>query len=394
MAKVESVPLSEVAEINPSVSDKVLEDPGLRVSFVPMSAVSETTASVISPEERVAGDCRKSFTPFARGDVLVAKITPCFENGKIVLADIPHPFGFGSTEFHVVRARPAKLDPRFLLHALRQPVFRLKGERRMTGSAGQRRVPENFLSTFAIPLPPLDEQRRIAAILDKADALRAKRRAALKKLDELTQSIFLDMFGDPATNPKGWPWHRLGDVSDFFAGSTLPEGEAFTGQLDGYFLLKVSDMNLPGNDVYLKTCQQWSEVPGAASCTCPENSVVIPKRGGAIGTNKKRITTRPSVLDPNLMAIAPRPGQTELQFLYAWLLHLDLASITSGSSVPQLNKRDLDPLSIAVPPFDLQQEFARRVGEVQKVVDSQQAAESHLEHLFSALQHRAFRGEL
>ena len=86
----------------------------------------------------------------------------------------------------------------------------------MTGSAGQRRVPENFLAGLSVPLPPLPEQRRIAEILDKADALRAKRRAALSQLDTLTQSIFLDMFGDPATNPKGWPMRTLDELGAEF----------------------------------------------------------------------------------------------------------------------------------------------------------------------------------
>jgi type I restriction enzyme S subunit len=75
----------------------------------------------------------------------------------------------------------------------------------MTGSAGQRRVPANFLSTFDIPLPPLLLQRRIAEVLDKAEALRAKRRAALAQLDSLTQSLFLDLFGEPVANRKCWP---------------------------------------------------------------------------------------------------------------------------------------------------------------------------------------------
>ena len=140
------------------------------------------------------------------------KITPCFENGKIVIADIPHAFGFGSTEFHVVRPIPNKLDPRFLLHFLRMPDFRAQGERRMTGSAGQRRVPADFLSTFDIPLPPLPTQRRLAEVLDRAEALRAKRRAALAQLDSLTQSLFLDLFGDPATNPKGFPKKPLASL--------------------------------------------------------------------------------------------------------------------------------------------------------------------------------------
>jgi type I restriction enzyme, S subunit len=168
-----------------------------------MSAVSETAAAVASEEIRDAKECLRGFTPFQRGDVLVAKITPCFENGKIVIANIGRKFGFGSTEFHVVRPDARYLDVRYLLHCLRQPHVRLQGQRRMTGSAGQRRVPAHFLSTFEIPLCTLPEQQRIAGILDAADALRATRREALAQLDTLLQSTFLDMFGDPVTNPMG-----------------------------------------------------------------------------------------------------------------------------------------------------------------------------------------------
>ncbi len=296
---------------------------------------------------------------------------------------VDFPFCMGADGVKVLRPR-IEADAKYLYHYLRQL--------RLIEGGYDRHF--KYLKRSSIPLPPLAEQRRIAEILDKADALRAKRRAALAKLDTFTQSIFLDMFGDPATNPKGWPWYRLGDVTAFFAGSTLPAGEQFTGQRDGYFLLKVSDMNLPGNSNYFETCQLWSSMPGAASCTCPAGSVVIPKRGGAIGTNKKRITTRPSVLDPNLMAIVPRPGQVELQFLYGWLLRLDLAFIASGSSVPQLNKRDLDPLSIAVPPVDLQGQYAHRLEAVEGIAAVQRAAVANLDGLHGSLRHRAFRGEL
>src|SRR5207253_2758772 len=133
--------------------------------------------------------------------------------------------------------------------------------------------------------------------------------------------------------------------------------------------------------------------PGANAGTCPPGSVVIPKRGGAIGTNKKRLSTRSSILDPNLMAIWPRPNVLELSFLYQWFMQLDLSSITSGSSVPQLNKRDLAPLRISVPPIELQREFARRVQTVEKVKAAQRASLAELDALFATLQHRAFRGE-
>ena len=290
------------------------------------------------------------------------------------------------------------LVPRFDLVSPDFLFWWLKTQEKHIQSKGRgatfKEVSKKIVEDLQIPLPPLDEQKRIAEILDKADALRAKRRAALAQLDTLTQSIFLDMFGDPAANPKGWPYSRLGDVTDFYAGSTLPAGDAFDGQADGYFLLKVSDMNLAGNEVYLESCQQWSAEPGAASSTCPAASIVIPKRGGAIGTNKKRIAVRPSVLDPNLMAIWPRPDLIELSFLYSWLLRLDLASITSGSSVPQLNKRDLDPLSIPVPPLEAQCEFSHKFGAMEGVIMLHDRALSVCDTLFAALQHGAFQGEL
>jgi type I restriction enzyme, S subunit len=250
------------------------------------------------------------------------------------------------------------------------------------------------LGNLKFPLPTLPEQRRIAEVLDRAEALRAKRRATLAQLDTLTESIFFEMFGDPATNPKGWPVAKLVEVAEFFAGSTLPDGVGFTGQANGHFLLKVSDMNLPGNETYLQTCQEWSDRAGAKACTCPPGSVVIPKRGGAIGTNKKRLSIRSCVLDPNLMAIWPKPTNLELRFLFQWFLRLDLASITSGSSVPQLNKRDLAPLVIPVPPLPSQQDFTKRVAAVERLKATYRASLTELDALFASFQHRAFRGEL
>ncbi|MGH8017786.1 MAG: restriction endonuclease subunit S, partial [Opitutaceae bacterium] len=202
-------------------------DPMLDVSFVPMACVSESTASVLKSELRTAGKCRKGYTAFQRNDILVAKITPCFENGKIAIADIPCEFGFGSTEFHVVRPIPERLDARFLLHFLRAPRVRVQGERRMTGSAGQRRVPADFLSTFDIPLPPLPSQRRIAEVLDRAEALRAKRRAALAQLDSLTQSLFLDLFGDPRKKAK-YPQRVLAECAEVVSG--IAKGRRLDGK--------------------------------------------------------------------------------------------------------------------------------------------------------------------
>lgn len=199
------------------------------------------------------------------------------------------------------------------------------------------------------------------------------------------------MFGDPRKSESNT---LLGDVAEFYAGGTLPDGEAFAGQAGGYQLLKVSDLNLSGNETFLKNSVLWSAKGGARAATCPTGSVVIPKRGGAIGTNKKRLTVRSAVLDPNLMGIAPIDEFLTSDFLFGWFQFLDLASIQSGSSVPQLNKRDLAPLAIDLPDLAEQREFGRRVVSIRSLATNVTSGLDTCEALFASIQSRAFRGEL
>ena len=153
--------LQEVATNNPPYNPRNNSGSTGKVSFVPMSSVSEITGTVVAEEERDTTDILKGYTPFQQGDILLAKITPCFENGKIALATIKNQFGYGSTEFYVIRPSE-NLDTHYAFHFLRRPMVRIEGERRMTGSAGQRRVPRHFIETLTFPLPPISEQKRFA----------------------------------------------------------------------------------------------------------------------------------------------------------------------------------------------------------------------------------------
>jgi type I restriction enzyme S subunit len=245
-----------------------------------------------------------------------------------------------------------------------------------------------------MPLPPMEEQRRIAAVLDQADELRAKRQAFLALLDSLNESIFLDMFGDPFCGDRAFSVRALGEVADLYAGGTLPSGEPWSEQDGGYMLAKVSDLNLSGNEKWIERTNLWSATPGPRSATCPAKAILIPKRGGAIGTNKKRLTTRSTILDPNLMAISARRDLVEPLWLYQWFQMFDLLSIVSGSSVPQLNKQDLAPLELAVPTLDMQQAYVERSQGIVDVGTSASRSRTQLETLFSSLQQRAFARQL
>jgi type I restriction enzyme S subunit len=285
------------------------------------------------------------------------------------------------------RLDECRANLRFITRALESADFSSV----ITGVA-QPQITRESLSRLQIPLPPLAEQKRIAAILDAADALRAKRRESLAQLDTLLQSTFLDMFGDPVINPMGWEVVQLGDVANFHAGSTLPDGEEFTGQLGGFLYLKVGDLNHPDNMTAIVRANLWA-ASRAKGIMAPADSILIPKRGGAIGTNKKRLLTRQAVLDPNLMAISAGDGMSH-QYILRWFHTFDLMSIASGSSVPQLNKKDLAPLRIPRPPFGIQLRFATIVESVEQQKARLREHLAELDTLFASLQQRAFNGDL
>lgn len=217
--------LGDICEINPRLPrDHGLEDDS-EVSFVPMAAVSEVSGTIESATLRRYAEVKKGYTSFSDGDVLFAKITPCMENGKAALATgLAGGRGFGSTEFHVLRSRGSVL-PEWIYYFVRRETFRREAKRNFTGTAGQQRVPTSFLEEALIPVPPLEEQRRIVDLLARAEGIVRLRREAQQKAAELIPAIFIDMFGDPATNPNGWPVLSMGElVGEFRYGTSQKSG--------------------------------------------------------------------------------------------------------------------------------------------------------------------------
>ena len=163
--------LKHVAVFNPSRSESTafrLSDAS--VSFLPMECIM-TDGTLQSVENRKASEVWEGYTYFRRNDVVMAKITPCFENGKGGLLDtLPTEIGFGTTEFIVLRAAERRIRPAFLAKLLSLRTFRVLGADAMTGAAGQQRVPLGFVKNFRIALPSLDEQDRILSTLQTATA--------------------------------------------------------------------------------------------------------------------------------------------------------------------------------------------------------------------------------
>ena len=211
--------IKRVADLNPSKAEAYAYlSTDTPVTFLPMERVG-AEGQVDVREKMATSRVWNGFTYFRRNDVIVAKITPCFENGKGALLDsLPTEIGFGSTEFHVLRAK-LPVNPQFLFRLTTETTFRQNGTEAMTGAAGQKRVPAGFVANYKVPLPPLAEQRAIAAFLDretgKIDAFISKKERLIQLLQEkrtalISRAVTKGLDANAPIKESGVEW--LGEI--------------------------------------------------------------------------------------------------------------------------------------------------------------------------------------
>ena len=244
-----------------------------------------------------------------------------------------------------------------------------------------------MLKNFPIRIPRVEEQEYIVQVLDKAKNIINLRRNELQKLDDLIKARFVELFGDQTTNPYGWQKASIGACCTLKSGTSLPADKENEGGAIPY--VKVSDMNYPGNEQYITTSSRFVSEQTAGTGVFPVGTVVFPKRGGAIGTNKKRLTRIPICADLNVMGVTAGIRLTP-QYLMAYFSNIDLGTLNNGSSVPQINNKDIAPLLICLPPMVLQQQFAEFVTQVDKSKATVQKALDETQLLFDSLMQQYF----
>jgi type I restriction enzyme S subunit len=255
----------------------------------------------------------------------------------------------------------------------------------LAAGANINNLRNEHLDEFRIPLPPLPEQRRIAEILDKADALRAKRRAALAQLDTLTQSIFLDMFGDPATNPKGWPRLPIRELGKVITGGTPPSAKE--GMFDGPIPF-VTPGDLESEGPIRRTVTE----AGAAESVIVRPGATLVCCIGTIG--KIGIAAIRSAFNQQINAVDWN-DKIDDNYGFATLRFFKPTIIAWGTSttLPILKKSAFERIEIPAPPIDLQGRFSQRLAAINKLASPSRASLALLDELFGALQVQAFRGE-
>ena len=245
-----------------------------------------------------------------------------------------------------------------------------------------------------IPLPPLDEQKRIAGILDAVDALRAKRREALAQLDTLLQSTFLDMFGDPVTNPMGWETYALGEVGEVITGNT-PSRKRPEYYGDDIEWIKSDNINDP-SFVLTEAVERLSVTGRAVARTIPRDSILVTCIAGSPSCiGNAAIADREVAFNQQINAFVPGE-RIALWFAFGvfWVGKRLVQSASTSSMKGMVSKSAFSAISIPIPPTSLQNRFATIAKSVEQQKASQRAHLAELDTLFASLQSRAFRGDL
>ena len=323
------------------------------------------------------------------GDVLISRIVPHIRRSWVVGPNRGRPI-IASGEWIVFRS--PRLHPAYLQHVLIGDPFHQQFMSTVAGVGGSlMRARPAQVAKIHVPLPPLPEQRRIAEMLDRAEALRAQRRAAIAQLDTLTQSIFLDMFGDPATNPKGWHSSALGNVAATTSGGT-PDRMVLEYFGGGIPWVKSGELHQRIVSATEETLTQRGLKESSAKLM-PPGTVLVAMYGATVGASA--ILGVEAATNQAICSILPTQ-----ELLADYLVHLlqrfapTLLAKRVGGAQPNLSQELIRQLVIPLPPYELQQGFVSRVREVDRVRASHSLSLASFDALFSSIQALAFSGEL
>lgn len=253
-------------------------------------------------------------------------------------------------------------------------------------------VTREFVEQIEIPLPPVPVQKKIAAILDKADAAREKRRQANQLTEQFLQSAFLEMFGDPVTNPKEWDLFKLRTLGTLGRGKSKHRPRNAAELLGGlYPLIQTGDV--ANSFGYVKEYKQtYSELGLKQSKLWPKGTLCI-----TIAANiaKTGILTFDACFPDSIVGFIPN-CRTNTEFIQQWFSFVQkhLEDTAPMSAQKNINLEILKNLKVTSPPFDLQKKFAALVGKVESLRARQRQSGQELETLFNSLMQRAFKGDL
>lgn len=388
---MKAVPVSEfAARVDYGVTASASKDPigpkMLRITDIRDAGVDWSTVPHCAGTTRGVQDRQLEV-----GDIVFARTGST--GNSLLIRDCPQGAVFASYLIRL-RVQPEVADAGYVSHFFRSPDYWRQIASASDGGV-QKGVNASKLKKLLVPLPPLGEQRRIAAALDAADALRAKRRQALLKLDDLAPAIFRDMFGD-RTKSRGWPnvpllsvCHGKGEY-----GANVP-AKAYGGGRPRY--LRITDIRDDGSLIEKAVAPGGSEHDWRSKYL--RTGDIVFARSGSVGKSfLVRDEHEPLVFAGYLIRFAPDQTKVLPEYIYryaqtqpfwAWV-----SSVATTVAQPNINARKYASLKLPLPPLDIQQDLVDLVGQVRRDRVMMESHATHLDDLFASLQQRAFRGEL
>lgn len=347
-------------------------------------------------------DIKSSKTVFKVGDILFGKLRPYLRKGAKADFD-----GISSTDILVFRAGEL-CDSDFLKYLVHSDEF-INHAKSTTSGVQHPRTSWPSLREFRLSLPPFPEQKKIAHILSTVQRAIEAQERIIQTTTELKKALMHKLFTEGLRNqrrkltetglvPNNWDSPTVESVCTIKASAmsykqledapSVPDGVRVIG-------IKVSDMNLPGNEIEFRSANLERQLPAeeALKRTVPANSIVFPKRGAAIATNKKRLTIGCAVLDPNLIAVIPTNGVNH-RYLFHWFNTFDLKTITDPGPTPQLNKKDIAPLKFPLPPVEEQEEIAVAIDAAEDKATLHRRKRNNLQDLFRTLLHELMTAKI
>jgi type I restriction enzyme S subunit len=367
--------------------------PYIRVGDITWSGSIDRSKMVYISEEINNANPKSFLYP---GDIVISKTGATI--GKVAVIPDDMPISNTTSSIGKISLDKSKANSKYVVWCMRSQNFQTQMWR-VSHKSAQPGFNIQDLKKFKIPLPPLATQQKIAAILDAADELRQKDKALVAKYDELTQALFLDMFGDPVTNPKGWEKLSIMNFCEFENGdrsSNYPSGNDIksSGKLflssgdikKGRFVVKDSKFISDNKYISLKRGK------------CYRNDILMTLRGN--GTGKTAIFDceyEEGFINAQMVIIRPNekcePNYLVLQLNHPVVFN-NLIKLNTGSAQPQLSAQSVKEFEVFLPPIKLQNQFAERVKAIEEQKSIAQASALKSEELFNSLLQKAFNGEL
>ena len=367
-----------------------MEDLGIDVKFVKAIQTKQLSAVV------------GSYTYFADGDVLLAKITPCFENGKLGIADgLKNGIGFGSSEYFVFRP-DATVSKEWLYYFLSRETFRVEGAARMTGAVGHKRVSKEFIEEYPIPVPPLAEQQRIVGLLDEAFEGFATAKANAEKNLQNARALFESHLQSVFTQRgPGWVEKKLSALYKIGSSKRVLKSEWMTEGVPFYRGREVTRLAADGfvdNELFISE-DHFADL--SKEYGVPEAGDIVITAIGTIGNaHVVRSSDRFYFKDASVLWMK-RTADVSSEFIRFWLkssLFFDQLDRGNGATVDTLTIQKLQSVELRLPKIEEQKRVVTELDalsvETQRLAHLYERKLAALEALKKSLLHQAFTGEL